>query len=70
MRLSYATSLDIIEKGLDRFEEFTKTLQARYLSPLKTFFDFSALSSQRIVAVIVTKQYFALFYPIFAHFPP
>ncbi len=26
VRLSYATSLDIIKKGLDRFEEFTKTL--------------------------------------------
>jgi aspartate aminotransferase len=26
VRLSYATSLDVIKKGLDRFEEFTKTL--------------------------------------------
>ena len=26
IRFSYATSLDIIKKGLDRFEEFTKTL--------------------------------------------
>jgi len=26
VRLSYATSLDIIKKGLDRFEEFCKTL--------------------------------------------
>jgi aspartate aminotransferase len=26
VRLSYATSLDIIKKGLDRIEEFAKTL--------------------------------------------
>ena len=26
VRLSYATSLDVIKKGLDRFEEFCKTL--------------------------------------------
>ena len=26
IRFSYATSLDIIKKGLDRFEEFCKTL--------------------------------------------
>ena len=26
VRLSYATSMDVIKKGLDRFEEFCKTL--------------------------------------------
>jgi hypothetical protein len=26
VRLSYATSMDVIKKGLDRFEEFCRTL--------------------------------------------
>ena len=26
IRLSYATSMDVIKKGLDRFEEFCRTL--------------------------------------------